>query len=112
MKDYSILIDDGAHLIELTEQPILIEAMQQITKQIVSEKTMNKFVKKYQKRNVKNLNQLILASKIPIYFYALLNSAEKHYDWYIIDTAFNQMIKDKTLTFDRVDDWFAYNTIE
>lgn len=112
MKRFSVLIDDNNDVIELSTLPKTIQGMTTLTKQTRTEKSIQSMIKQHSHQRINNIVQHIQSTNIPIYFYALLNSAEKQYDWYIIDTAFNQMLKDQTLTFDRVDDWFAYNTLE
>lgn len=109
MKDFGIIINDNTNVTEVIAKPITVQEMAKLTKQTTSEKAIQHFVEKFQTKNVKNLVKLIQTSKIPIYFYALLNPEEKHYGWYIIDTSFNQMLRCSTLDLDRISDWFKEN---
>ena len=106
MNDFGIIIDDKTNVTEVIAKPITVKEMAKLTKQTTSEKAIQHFVEKFQTKNIKNLVKLIQTSKIPIYFYALLNPEEKRYDWYIIDTSFNQMLRCTTLELDRISDWF------
>lgn len=109
MNDFGIIIDDNTNVTEVIAKPITVQEMAKLTKQTTSEKAIQHFVEKFQSKNVKNLVKLIQTSKIPIYFYALLNPEEKRYDWYIIDTSFNQMLRCTSLELDRISDWFKEN---
>lgn len=109
MSDFGIIIDDNTNITEVIAKPITVQEMAKLTKQTTSEKAIQHFLEKFQSKNVKNLVKLIQTSKIPIYFYALLNPEEKHYDWYIIDTSFNQMLRCTTLELDHISDWFTEN---
>lgn len=107
MNNFGIIIDDNTNVTEVIAKPITVQEMAKLARQTTSKKAIQHFVEKFQSKNVKNLVKLIQTSKIPIYFYALFNPEEKHYDWYIIDASFNQMLKCSTLDLDRIGDWFT-----
>lgn len=109
MNDFGIIINDNTNVTEVIAKPITVQEMAKLTKRLTSEKAIERFIEKFQSKNIKNLVKLIQTSKIPIYFYALFNPEEKCYNWYIIDTNFNQMLRCTTLDLDRISDWFTEN---
>lgn len=109
MNDFGIIIDDNTNITEVIAKPITVQEMAKLARQLISEKAVERFIEKFQTKNIKNLVKFIQTSQVPIYFYALLNQEEKHYDWYIIDTTFNQMMECLTLDLDRIGNWFTEN---
>lgn len=109
MNDFGIIINDNTNVTEVIAKPITVQEMAKLTKQLTSEKAIERFIEKFQTKNINNLVKLIQTSQVPIYFYALFNAEMQHYDWYVIDTNFNKMMQCSILDLDRIGNWFTEN---